>query len=210
MTKPAPLPIEDVLDLFVLETETPSRDLLLAFISRFPHYRRELIDFAALWAEQELLPPEIVHDEAAEAQLATRMQSFVQNQLYNLKTLSQVEATPSSARMTASLHSLAQSSGRSLHDVARASGLDLVLMRKLNARQIRPETIPRRLSEQIAAFIGTSVEQVMVVWTGPPRTGQAAFRAETKPTVAAQEDFADAVAASSLSPDERAALLAAD
>ena len=210
MTNAAPNELEDVLDLFVLETETPDREQLLSFIARFPQYRRELIDFAAQWIEQDLLPPPSPPSEAAEARLDNHMRSFVQNQLFALKAMRPVEASPASGRMTANLAKLATRSGRSLHDVAAASGLDLSLMRKLNSRLIRPETIPQRVTRQIADFLGASVSEIQKLWAGPPRIGSASYRSDHKPRMVEQEDFADAVASSSLSPEKRAELLASD
>jgi hypothetical protein len=209
MTKTSHLPLENVLELFVASADRPGRDDLLAFIERYPHYRRELIDFASLWAEQDLIPPAPELDQLAAEQLGNRMASFVENQLYALKAKAEPQDLPASqpTAMAASLRNLTEQAGRSLHDVARAACLDLVLTRKLNARQIRPETIPRTLSQRIADFLAVPLEQILVVWTGPPHLGRASFRSNTKPAVAAQEDFADAVAASSLTADERAALL---
>lgn len=213
MTTPNPLPLEDVLDLFVAEIETPTRNAALAFARRFPAYRREIIDFSVRWAEQELLLPAGPLTEGAEASLRSRMQSYVQNQLHAKRSASVASAdaaAPIAVRVGVSLNSLVVAAGKSLHDLSRACGLDLIITRKLNSRQIRSATIPRALSRRIADFIGVSLEQVLAAWIGPPRLAKASFLSVGKPEALRQEDFADAVANSSLAEDERTLLLADD
>jgi hypothetical protein len=204
---PTPHTLEDVLDLFVFEYELPNRDDVLAFAARFPRYRREIIDFAVTWIEQELLPAGEPLGPGAAQRVRNWTSSFIQNQLFALKALTQAEPSATSTRAAASLRNLASRSGRSLHDIAQASGLDPMLMSKLNSRRIRPETIPEKVSRRIADALGVPLEHVLVVWTGPPRLRQAAYKAAFKPTAKAQEDFAAAVAASSLSPEAQTDLL---
>jgi hypothetical protein len=201
--------LEDVLTLLLESYDAPSYQALTDFAKRYPVYRNELMDFVASWSEEVHLPPADAPDETQEARTLARAQSFLQNQLFERGSAANpsAEMQQPQARAHPSLSDLARASGRTLLDVARAAGLDLPLVTKLNNRRFRPDTICKKVGRSIADFLGIDVDQVIASWTGPPRVGAMSFMAQTKPVVPPQEDFKEAVSASSLSPPEKAALL---
>jgi len=58
MTRPIERPeLDDVLDAYVAEVETPSRATLAEWIQRYPYYERELTEFTVAWCEMQSLSP---------------------------------------------------------------------------------------------------------------------------------------------------------
>lgn len=48
--------LEDVLDAYVASITVPSQQALKEWIRRYPHYRRELLEFTVSWTKMEHLP----------------------------------------------------------------------------------------------------------------------------------------------------------
>ncbi len=194
--------LDDAFNTFVAENDQPTEENLRTWVKRYPQYRRDLVDFAAAWAEQLALPPAPELGPEAEKALVDRAMSHVLNVAYNRDE--QVQRQAESDDPVDSLPGEAQRAGMNAEEFARVCGLDLVLLSKLNNRQIKPQTIPARLigflgqrlrksSTTIRAYLGEPVQLA---------TG-AAFLAHDKPTSAEQQSFVDAVRASSLSEKEK-------
>lgn len=199
-------PLEDVLDMMLVTYGEPTPQAIADFAQRYPAYRSELYDFAVDWAEEEFLhePEELTADQKA---LATaRAQSLFQNIAYE----QQGEAGAAQVSASVSLAQLAKRAGKTLDDVRKTIGFDHALIAKLNNRRIRPDSIPARIARAIAAVVGASEAQVHASWTGPPRALAMSFHSRKAPVIPHKEDFAIAVALSTLSPEEKAALLADD
>lgn len=161
MTNDTKETLEEVLAQFVFEADGPTRAHVIDFIGRYPAYEKEIVDFAAGWAEQEALPAEPVDPEMA-VRLARRMESAVLNDL----AAGDDVCGPGSG-ITATLQNLARRRKRSLQDLARALGLELGVVQRLNARKVAPETVPGAVTEGIADYLASTVEQVYAALAGP-------------------------------------------
>lgn len=198
MTDMTKLELDDVLDLMLAQYGEPSEAALSDFGARFPLHARDLLEFAATWAEQAHLPVPPPLNEQQRMAVASRAASYLGNLLHQRDS---AQATSTSA---VTLASLASQAGSGLQAVAQACDLDLPLVSKLNSRRILSETIPQRLSARIAEFLGLPVERVLAAWSGPPRlAASAAFLAKTKPQAGAAESFADAIEASGLERSQK-------
>lgn len=194
--------LDDVLNEFVAAYEKPTAEALEVWAARYPQFRTELVDFAAAWAEQLVLPPapELSADE--EKRLVDRAMSHVQNVVFNRE---QSEASQVKERAITSLTGEARRAGLNGQEFATACGLDLALVTKLNNRQIKPKSIPTRLISHIARLLERTVDAVVEFLAQPPQAlADRAFLARGKPQSADQQDFGDAVRASSLSDAEKA------
>jgi len=204
MTRNENLPtLDDVLNEFVAGHERPTAEALEAWVRRYPQFRNELIDFAAAWAEQILLPaaPELTTDE--EERIVDRAMSHALNVSFSRDEQAQSHQT--NGKAIKSLTAEAKKAGLSAPEFAKACGLDLVLITKLNNRQIRPSTIPPRLISHVARLLGRTIEAVMeYLGRAPQPLAGRSFLALEKPKGAEQENFADAVRASSLGEAEKA------
>lgn len=204
MTRNEKLPtLDDVLNEFVAGHERPTAEALEAWVRRYPQFRNELIEFAAAWAEQMVLPaaPELSTDE--EERIVDRAMSHALNISFSRDE--QVQSHQPNENAIKSLTAEAKKAGLSAPEFAKACGLDLVLIAKLNTRQIRPNTIPPKLISHVARLLGRTIEAVTEYLGQPPQPlADRSFLALEKPKSAGQESFADAVRASSLSEAEKA------
>jgi len=204
MTRNAAETLEDILTRFVDEVAAPTRQATLAFADRFPVFKHEILRFSVVWAEQEVLPEAEGLSPAMVADLSSKLSVQVREQLARA-------GAPVMPRVRGlSLNSMCVAVGRSLHELADACGLDLMLARKLDDRRIEPGSIPMPLTRRIAAFIGVPEDRVLQAWSRPQRQPKLAFSAQRRgiSTNFAREKFADAVASSTLSPESQAALIA--
>lgn len=195
--------LDDVLNEFMAAYEKPTAEALNSFVLRYPHFQEELVDFAAAWKEQELLPESEPLSEAEEQLLVDRAMSHVQNVAFKHEQ----ERDDSAANSTPmiSLADEAKKNGMKPKEFAKACQLDLPIFSKLSKRQIRPETIPGTLTSHIARLLGRPVGSVIEYFAAPPQgmAGQA-FLAREKPQASEQQTFTDAVRNSSLSEAEKA------
>ncbi|MCP5366743.1 MAG: hypothetical protein H6907_10060 [Hyphomicrobiales bacterium] len=195
--------LDDVLNEFVAENDRPTAQSLEEWAGRYPQYRRELVDFAAAWAEQLVLPAAPELGPEAEKALIDRTMSHVLNVAYEHNEQEQGESQ--SDDPIDSLTGQAQRAGMDALEFAKSCGLDLALISKLNSRQIEPRTIPARLIRHIARLLGKAVSAVTAYLALPPQAlAGRAFLARGKPAGAGRQNFADAVRSSSLSEAEKA------
>jgi hypothetical protein len=206
MTHPNQPSLEDVLDMLLVTYGGPTPEAIADFAERFPAYRSNLFEFAVDWTEEEHLPEPGPLNADQEAVVFARAQSAFQNAAF--EQTAAASQTAATARL--SLAQLARAAGKSLDDVVQAAGLDHTLISKLNGRRIRPTTIRAQIARKIAAFLRVPESQVVASWTGPPHSLAMSFHAKKAPVPQHQEDFDIAVAKSSLSPEEKAALLMDD
>lgn len=194
--------LDDVLNEFVAAYEKPTAEALESWASRYPQFRNELVDFAAAWAAQLVLPPAPALSAEDEKLLVDRAMSHVQNVVFKRE---ETKAAETADRSISSLTGEAKQAGMNVQEFAKACDLDLALVTKLNNRQIRPLSIPARLVTLIARLLNASVDAVSAYLAGPPQAlAGRSFLARGKPQSAAQQSFADAVRASSLSEAEKA------
>ena len=195
--------LDDALNTFVAENDRPTAENLKVWVELYPQYRRELVDFAIVWAEQLVLPPASVMGPEAEKVQIDRAMSHVLNVAYNQKQQRQ-EHVGSEDPIT-SLTSERQRVDISVQELARACGLDLALVSKLNNRQINPETIPLELFNRLGKILRKSPTAIRAYLEMPTQNAMnISFLARGKPIGAVQQSFADAVRASSLSEKEKA------
>lgn len=195
--------LDDVLNEFVAEYEQPTGKALETWVKRYPQFRRELVDFAAAWAEQLALPPAPELSAEQEKALIDRAMSHVLNVAFSRDE--QAHGLKKDDRAIESLTGEARKAGISPLELAKACGLDLALISKLANRQIRPRSIPPRLISRLGELLSRSADAIAEFFAGPTQiySGKA-FLSRGKPQSAEQQSFADAVRASSLSAAEKA------
>ena len=195
--------LDDALNTFVQENDRPTAGNLQEWVERYPQFRKDLIDFAAAWAEQLVLPSAEGVGAETEKLLVDRAMSHVQNVAYNhdVERLRQT-TTDDPVR---SLTEDAQRVGTRPAELAKACRLDLGLLSKLNSRQIQPWTIPVELISKLAERLKKTVAALKIFFAGPPREAVGmAYLSRGKPTASPQQSFAEAVQQSSLSEEEKA------
>ena len=195
--------LDDALNTFVQENDRPTAGNLEEWVERYPQFRKDLIDFAATWAEQLVLPAAEGIGAETEKLLVDRAMSHVHNVAYN-QDVERLRQTTTDDPVR-SLTGDAQRVGARPAELAKACRLDLGLLSKLNSRQIQPWTIPAELIRMFAEQLNKSVPALMIFFAGSPRAVSAkAYLSRSKPTGTVQQSFAEAVRQSSLSDEEKA------
>ena len=195
--------LDDALNTYVEKNDRPTAENLKEWVKRYPQFREDLIEFAAVWAEELVLPAAAEIGAEAEKVLVDRAMSHVLNVAYSreVETLEQT----TSDHPVRSLTEDAKVAGTKPAQLATACGLDLVLLSKLNSRLIQPWTIPAELVGMLAEQLNKSVEALKIFFAGPPRAAAGkAYLSRGKPAASPQQSFAEAVRQSSLSDEEKA------
>lgn len=194
--------LEDVLNEFVAEYDQPTAAALKTWATRYPQFRRELVEFAAAWAEQQALPPAPELSAEQEKSLVDRAMSHVLNVAFSRDE--QAQGLEANDPPVTSLTGEARQAGFSAQELAKECGLDLALISKLNNRQIRPGSIPPRLISQLGTLLRRPAAIIAAFFASPPQISAGrAFLSRSKPQSKEQQSFADAVRASSLSATEK-------
>ena len=195
--------LDDALNTFVQENDRPTAGNLQEWVERYPQFRKDLIDFAAAWAEQLVLPAAEEIGAETEKLLVDRAMSHVHNVAYS-RNVEKLRQTTSDDPVD-SLTKDAQRAGTKPAELARACRLDLGLLSKLNNRQIQPWTIPAELIGILAERLNKTVAALKIFFAGPPRAAVGmAFLSRDKPTASPQQSFTEAVQQSSLSDEDKA------
>ena len=194
--------LDDVFNTFVAENDKPTAENLQEWVKRYPQYQRELVDFAAAWAEQLVLPPAPELGPETENALIDRAMSHALNVAYNQDVQAQEQAENDDSVL--SLTGEAQRLGMDPQEFAKACGLDLALISKLNTRQVKPETIPSKLVRLLGQKLRKPVAVIAAYLEMPSQAlAGKSFLARRKPESTAQQSFEDAMRASSLSEEEK-------
>ena len=194
--------LDDALNTFVLENDRPTAENVREWVERYPQFRKDLVDFAAVWAEQLVLPAADEMGAEAEKALVDRAMSHVLNVAYNhdVETLEQTTSDDPVRSLTED----ARRAGTKPTQLAKACRLDLGLLSKLNDRQIQPWTIPTELFGMFSEHLNKTIPALRIFFARSPRsTAGKAYLSRGKPTGTAQQSFADAVRQSSLSDEEK-------
>ena len=194
--------LHDALNAFVGENDRPTAENVHEWVNRYPQFRKDLVEFAACWSEQSVLPPAKEIGAEAERALVARAMSNVLNLAYSRDVEAQEQAAGDDA--LSSLTQAAQSAGSTPLQLANECGLDLSLLSKLNNKQIQPHSIPPKLMRMLAENLHETIGALKAYFSGPSIavTGKS-FLSQAKPTAMQQQSFADAVRSSSLSEDEK-------
>ena len=195
--------LDDALNTFVEENDRPTAENLKEWVNRYPKFRKDLVEFATVWAEQTLLPSAPEMGAEAEKVLVDRAMSHVLNVAYRRDV--ETQEPEENEDPISSLTGEAQRAGIEPMQLARACGLDLGLLSKLNRRQIEPETIPVKLIRLLGRYLYKSPTVVKAYLADTPVAAEGkAFLALSKPTAMGQQSFTDAVHSSSLADEEKA------
>jgi len=193
----------DVFNEFVAQHDRPTREALVAWIGRYPQYERELIEFVAVWAEQEMLPPARELSTEDEKRVVNRAMSHVQNVIYSQSE--NRKGSGAKATQFATLIDEGKNVGFSARELAKACDLDLALLTKLNNRQIDPQSIPPSVAARFAQVLKRPVELIAAFFLRAPQTiSGRSFLARGKPEATARQKFSDAIRSSSLAPEDKA------
>ncbi len=178
--------LDDVLDGYMTEADSPGPDILVEWIRRYPQYERELMECAVAWAQTEWAPKS-KETEVDDQTLVLRGMSIVKNLLHNLKA-----APVPTAENRQSLVSAAAAKGMTLDNLATRMRLSPLLVRKLDLGRIA--AIPSAVVERFVQVAGVDRDTAAVRFRGPQQFAMGGkFRASQTPALGERQDFSAAV-----------------
>lgn len=192
------LELEAVLDAYASETSSADPQELAGWVRQYPKYRRELMEFAAARSLSQRVRPEHEPEEDEDTLIARGM--AVLDQVLGAQARQPVPLT-----VMKDLYEAARAQGMSARELADAIGLSVPLVAKLHRRLLRVATIPLQLIDALADVLRYSPEAVSAYLRQPPVLATGAnYRAEQAPSLAAQQDFLEAVQSdATLEPADR-------
>ena len=194
-----PMPLENVLDEYVMAVQQPNHTALVEWVARYPQYEQELTRFTVEWARVE-------HASDAPAESPAEIEAAVERHLALLRERGLLYSVENAL---AGLVEEAEARGLSKKQLAERSGLTVPLLTKLDRRLIRYASIPGEVVSRVAAALGSQAGAVAAYLQGGPRLAQAvSYKADEAPTLPEPQDFAEAVRDDpALTPEQRAELL---
>ncbi|HET9494753.1 MAG TPA: hypothetical protein VFR15_11025 [Chloroflexia bacterium] len=196
-----PLPLEEVLDEYVMAVGQPSHPALVEWVARYPQYTDELTRFTVEWARVE-------HAPDAPAESPSQIEAAVQRHMALLREQGLLRSVESAAEI-AGLVEEAEAKGLTKKQLAERIGVSVPLLTKLDRRLIRFASIPGELVMQVASALSSRFDAVAAYLQGEPLLARAvSYKADEAPTLPEQQDFAEAVLDdAALTPEQRAELL---
>lgn len=189
-------PLGDVLEEMAAAAAPPDARQLRVWVERYPHFKAEIVDFAAAWIAMETIPaPEAAPDE---------VDFVVSSALSRVRELRGGSANPAPIR---NLAAEIQAAGGGFDAFQRAVGIDRSLVTCLEKRLVRPATIPARMVAAVAQALHRDAAAVRDYLRLPPHSA-AAYKASRQPELK-QVDFADVVGHADIPEAEKARWLAA-
>ena len=199
--------LDNILDAYVTEVETPNLEVLKEWIRKYPQYQRELTDFTIAWIQMEELRP-INRDKTDHDTLVLRAMSVVQN-LYRIGEQKSVPSQ-SAKNPIEKLVAEAETQGFSQDQFAAQLKLSVGLLWKLDRRLIKYSSIPVELIENIAGALRRGLQIVAEYFHRQPTLAlNASYKAKRQPQVSEPTNFFDEVRSDTdLSNEDRAYWLA--
>jgi transcriptional regulator with XRE-family HTH domain len=183
--------LDNILDAYVTEVETPNLEVLKEWIRKYPQYQRELTDFTIAWIQMEELLP-INRDNTDHDTLVLRAMSVVQN-LYRIGEQKSVPSQ-SAKNPIEKLVAEAETQGFSQDQFAAQLKLSVGLLWKLDRRLIKYSSIPVELIENIAGALRRGLQIVAEYFQrSPTLANNARYKAKQQPQVSEPTNFFDEV-----------------
>jgi hypothetical protein len=188
--------LDDVLDRLASLQAPPNASQLREFLSAYPQFADEIVDFATDWVAMESLPdPEPVSKEEASL-IVDRTMSRVRQMMFE----------NSRSQQLVDLSADIKASGHDPVSFVQAVGIDASILDCLANRWVHRKTLPKRLIVEMSAALGRTAETVRDFFRLPPVAAYA-YRSRTKPEVV-QAGFTNVIKQSTLSDADKLRWLA--
>lgn len=180
--------LEDVLNDYVASEHLPNHEALKKWVLLYQEYKKELTEFTVNWGRMECLPHVPTPIEVSEDILVLRAMSIVEDRLYAFKSKGKA-----SAAVIVSLLEEGKNFGLDVSKFAAQCRVSVPIMLKLSRRFIDFTSIPSELLESLAAAINTTSQYITAYLKQPALADGMRFSSKSKPVLANQENFFDAV-----------------
>ncbi len=187
-SKSKPEALAEILDDLVASEPVIDAQTMTRWIRLYPHYERELMNFAATWSLMSHLPPDESPLENEQAFYAGGLE-VVKNLLHaSRQRTARTEQPISSLLAEAATHNL------NIGKLAALSELSVPIIAKFEQRLISFSSIPREAIQNVAQTLQRSFESVATYLQSPPAFASgASYKTDTAPEMPSQQDFATAI-----------------
>lgn len=199
-----------------LSQQVPDAALLDEFVRQYPEYADELTDFAIMLAVDSLreisqsnVPSTAVAEDKLSPVVSRAMSRFYNrlHAVHNSGDISIQEGLPINEMPSNPFAVLDRAAFRAM---VQRLNVNTVFAIKLRDRQIAPQTIPKRFTEQLANELEVSPGVLMNYLNaqGQPQIQRQYYKADDKPELDVKQTFVEAVRTSGLSDEQQKLLLA--
>ena len=187
-SKSKPEALAEILDDLVASEPVIDAQTMTRWIRLYPHYERELMNFAATWSLMSHLPPDESPLENEQAFYAGGLE-VVKNLLHaSRQRTARTEQPISSLLAEAATHNL------NIGKLAALSELSVPIIAKFEQRLISFSSIPREAIQNVAQTLQRSFESVATYLQSPPAFASgASYKTDTAPEMPSQQNFVTAI-----------------
>lgn len=192
--------LDQILDEYVVENESLSKETLREWIKRYPQYERELMDLTVALIQLQSAPSSKISEREEEI-LVQRGISVVRQILR--KDQKATVANPDLSKDFTGLIKEAKVHGLSLDQFARQVLLPPSLLVKIDRHSVRYDSLPVHLFELFANALKQSVFVIAGYCQLTPVIPQGSrFKSKTPPSISPQVNFFDEIRKDSEISDE--------
>lgn len=192
-----PNTLGEVLDAYKSASQIPNRDILIEYIHRYPQFEQELIDYTMTWMDTNnlLSPADMEQEDTTFVKLGMAASQKAFHQQVEIK------------RTNSSLRSILEEAnlrGMSPNQFAIVLNISIILIRKIDLRAIRYNTIPLEIIQSFAENLERNVREIARYLTLPPmQPTTARYKSSKAPKLDEQRSFFDEVREDHLLSEEQ-------
>jgi hypothetical protein len=212
----SPAPLREALYVLSFAQRVPDADLLDDIVRQFPEHADALTDFAieitldALRGEAAAEAAEAVISPSKVSPAVSRAMSRFQNRLHAVKQATSALRTATVPLAEDVPNPFTRLNRDDFRSFAGRIGANNVFVAKLRDRQIQPETIPQRFHQLAADALRAPREVVIAHFAAANNAavpGRQFYKADGKLDAGRRQSFAEAVASSGLTEEQKQQLL---
>ncbi len=192
--------LDDVMNDFFADLESGSTEVLTQYIEKHPQFETELHEAAGFF-RATLEIPLLTYTPEQEDLLAAKTASLVQNALYELYHREPTVAQAESPDEIPGLLDAIESRGDTPQSFADKLRVSQIMVRMLDTREVKPESIPKKMFDLVANAMSVDVASILAYSFRPLAPTASHYKAEAAPEIV-QTDFASLIEKDPLMSDE--------
>lgn len=183
--------MDDILNEFSTDFRAKGDKALEQYVREYPELTEALYEHAGLARMFRHLPDAEMTREEEDLRTLKSI-SLVQNLLHERRT--QMNATAEKEALDFnSLRERLMERNATYETAAESLRLSPLILKLLDKRKVRPESIPKLLFEKLSGILETNFETTFAYFSLKPIPSGGFYKADSAPTFPAQSEFADLV-----------------
>lgn len=183
--------MDDILNEFSTDFRATGDKALELYVREYPELTEALYEHAGVARAFRHLPEAEMSTEEEELRTLKSV-SLVQNLLHELRTQLNTTVEKEALGLNSLRERLTERNG-TYETAAKSLRLSPLILKLLDKRKVRPESVPRLLFEQLSGILETNFESTFAYLSLKPIPSGGFYKADSAPTFPAQSEFADLV-----------------